>query len=237
VSFFARSGTINGLPQLLNEFDVELAPLLQSFGIPLDVCQEDDSLVEIGAVVALLEKAAELCHCPHFGLLLGSRQQPTYYMGIVGLIMQSSPDLETAHNEFVRYSNMVSQGLNWSLETEGGFTTLRQTIEKDAPSISAQATGLAVTHASNVWRLLSNNQWKPQEVFFNYAPHRKPGSIANCLVAASDLTRSSMVFSFRPIISACRYTPRTTTSTKPSANMQPRRTRTRHVISSLRSNR
>ncbi len=170
MSFFARSGTINGLPQLLNEFDVELAPLLQSFGIPLDVCQEDDSLVEIGAVVALLEKAAELCHCPHFGLLLGSRQQPTYYMGIVGLIMQSSPDLETAHNEFVRYSNMVSQGLNWSLETEGGFTTLRQTIEKDAPSISAQATGLAVTHASNVWRLLSNNQWKPQEVFFNYAP-------------------------------------------------------------------
>ena len=74
MSFFARSGAISGLPQLLDEFDVELAPLLQSFGLPLDLCQEDDSLVEIG---------------------------------------------------------------------------------------------LVVTHAIKIWRLLSNNQWRPQEVFFS----------------------------------------------------------------------
>jgi AraC-like DNA-binding protein len=170
VSFFVRSGAINGLPQLLDEFDVELVPLLQSFGLPLDLCQDDDSLIEIAAVDALLEKAAELCHCPHFGLLLGSRQQPSYYMGMVGLIMQSSPDLETAHNEYVRYGNLVAQGLNWSIETEGDYTTLRLTFEKDVPPISTQAIGLTITHASNVWRLLSNNQWKPQEVCFHYDP-------------------------------------------------------------------
>ena len=173
MSFFVRSGSINGLPQLLDEFAVELAPLLQSFGIPLDFCKDDDSLVEIGAVNALLEKAAELCHCPHFGLLLGSRQQPSYYMGMVGLIMQSSPDLETAHNEYVRYGNLVAQGLNWSIETEGDHTTLRLTFEKDVPPISTQAIGLSVAHASNFWRLLSNNQWKPQEVCFHYDPPRE----------------------------------------------------------------
>ena len=169
MSFFVRSGAISGLPQLLDEFDVELAPLLQSFGLPLDLCKDDDSLVEIGAAGALLEKAAELCHCPHFGLLLGSRQQFTS-LGVVGLIMQSSPDLETAHNEYVRYGNLVAQGLNWSIETEGGYSTLRLSFEREVPSISTQAIGLAVTHASNTWRLLSNNQWRPQEVCFHYDP-------------------------------------------------------------------
>ncbi len=170
MSFFVRSGAISGLPRLLDEFDVELAPLLQSFDLPLDLCKEGDSLVEIGAVSALLERAAELCHCPHFGLLLGSRQQPSYYLGVVGLIMQSSPDLETAHNEYVRYSSMVAQGLNWSIKTEGDYTRLRLTFDKDVPPISTQAMALAVAHASKIWRLLSNNQWRPQEVFFHYDP-------------------------------------------------------------------
>ncbi len=169
MSFFVRSGTINSLPQLLDEFDVELAPLFQSLGLPLNLCEEEDSLIEIGAVSALLEKAAELCHCPHFGLLLGSRQQATY-MGIVGLIMESSSDLETAHNEYVRYSNMVAQGVNWNLETDGDYTTLKLTFEKGVPPMSTHATALAVTHASKIWRLLSNNQWHPQEVYFHYDP-------------------------------------------------------------------
>ena len=170
MSFFIRSGLISGLPQLLDEFEVELAPLLQSFDLPLDLCTEVDSLVEISVVSALLEKAAELCHCPHFGLLLGSRQRPSFFMGIVGLIMRSSPNLESAHNEYIRYSNMVAQGVNWSLETEGDYTWLRQTFEKDVPPISTQATAMGVTHASRLWRLLSNNQWRPQEVFFHFDP-------------------------------------------------------------------
>lgn len=169
MSFFIRSGTLSGLPQLLEEFDVALAPLLDSVGLPLDLCEEDDTLVEIGVGCALLEKAAELCHCPHFGLLLGSRQQTTF-MGVVGLIMQSSPDLESAHNEFARYSNMVAQGLSWGLEIEGDFTRLRLTFDKDAPSISPQGIALGIIQCSNVWRLLSNNQWRPQEVCFHYHP-------------------------------------------------------------------
>lgn len=168
MSYFVRSGVLSGLPELINEFGVELPTLLETIDLPPDLFDNEDTLVEIVAVGKLLERAATLCNCPHFGLLLGSRQ-PMSFLGVVGLIMQSAPDLPTAFKESIQYHNLHAQGVNWSLELEGDYAIAKLTYESDIQPVSQQGIDLGLAQTNNVLRLMTNNKWRPLEVCFHYA--------------------------------------------------------------------
>ena len=168
MSHLVRSGALSGLPELIDEFGVELPTLLGTIDLPPDLFDDEDTLVEIVAMGELLERAATLCNCPHFGLLLGSRQ-PMSFLGVVGLIMQSAPDMVTAFKECIQYQNLRAQGVNWSLALEGNYIITKLTHASDIQPVSQQSIELSLAQSNNVSRLMTNNKWRPLEVCFHYA--------------------------------------------------------------------
>jgi len=169
MSYFVRAGVISGLPELVNEFGMDLNSLLRSLDLPEKeaLFDNEETLIDITAAQDLLELAAERCLCPYLGLLLGSRQTVSF-LGVVGLLMQSASNLEAAIRESIQHLNVHAQGVLWSLEVEGDIAITKTGLVSDLGTIPKQALDLSLAQTANLLRLLSGNQLQLSEVHFHY---------------------------------------------------------------------
>ena len=138
-----RVGVLQGFSELVEEFSVDPENLLQQCHIDTALIEDEDSRIALNSLLKLLDLSATATGCDHFGLLLASRQESSF-LGLVGLLMDSSPDLESAFKKAIRSHSIHAQGTRWRLSTEGEYASASITFDSPVSINPRQAIELAV---------------------------------------------------------------------------------------------
>ncbi len=111
--------------------------------------------------------------CRHLGLLVGE-QGGLHSLGLVGLLVKFSPDVETALRSLVRYLHLHVRGAVTTLAVEGELAELRYDIYQPRVEATDQVGDGAVALMTNIMRALCGPRWKPVELRF---AHRRPDDV------------------------------------------------------------
>lgn len=163
-----RIGALIPVPAILREFGVAPEPALGEFGLVLEDFVNPDNTIEFKTMGRLLERCAQLTRCPYFGLLLGERVTASSF-GAVGFLLQSSPDVRTALQNFSRHYAVHNPNATVSLVEERSYAALRFTLLKADVEGREHILDGAMAVASNLMRALCGNRWYPTEVRFAHA--------------------------------------------------------------------
>jgi AraC-like DNA-binding protein len=168
-----RVGVATAVPAVLRSLGADPAVVVAEAGFDLELFDDPDNLLSYAARGRLLKRCVASTGCKHFGLLLG-QQGRLASLGLVGFLVQHSPDLGTALRSLVRYLHLHVRGAAPSLAVNGGAAVLSYDIHQPQVEATDQIGDGAVAVMFNIMRTLCGPGWKPTEVLF---AHRKPEDV------------------------------------------------------------
>ena len=168
-----RIGTVAAIPTILNNLGYVPAAVLSEIGFDLALFDDPDNVIPYALRSQLIQHCVSKTQCQHFGLLIGQHINPSA-VGLVGFLMQQSPDVGTALNSLVRYAHLHVQGAVISLEEEAGSALLSYSIYQPNVEAREQIEDGAVAAVFNILRKLCGSSWAPKDVLFS---HSKPTDI------------------------------------------------------------
>ena len=121
---------------------------------------------------ALLESAALNTNCPHFGLLLGQKNDISM-LGDLGELTRQCLNLGDAASTFIRYFNMVSQGEFFRFEAAQTHSFFIREVFLSKPHFSVQAQDISLYEIVNITKSLCADDWQPAGVYFTHTPKNK----------------------------------------------------------------
>lgn len=165
-----RVGTLLPLADILIGLGVNPATLLAEAGVDPKVFDDPENRLSVTVHNHLVALAVERTGCPHLGLLVGQRDS-LQSLGLAGLLVRYSPDVETALRSFVRYLHTHVRGAKAALTVDGSVATLNWEIyQPDVEAVDQVGDGALAVYC-NVLRELCGPAWTPIEVQF---AHREP---------------------------------------------------------------
>jgi len=171
-----RFTSIGGIIELIREFGVDPAHVSKKAGFSstvLDAYSPAD-YVEYNDMETLLQTAADMTACPYFGALLGTRQDLTM-LGLLGHVMQHSPDIQAALVEMIDHATMqVPSGAALQLKTAGEYSSVLYQVTGKQPVVT-QTNELSISICNRFMAILCGSGWSAAEVHFT---HREHGDIA-----------------------------------------------------------
>ena len=150
---------------LSDEYGVGAEPLLKRTGVKAEIFDNDDTLMPVRTLVELLCLAVEETNDPYFGLKLAKEQDPDY-LGLLGLIMRTSPNLDTALKMALRLTNFHPASSKWSLTTSGDHAALKVWVSDFQGLDARYLVDLLMGQVQTVLHRISKNRWNPVEVCF-----------------------------------------------------------------------
>jgi AraC-like DNA-binding protein len=159
-----RMAVLVGIPALLREFGVPLASLLDVVPVTPGIFDDPETRIPYAIAVRLLETAARLSRCPHFGLLLGARFDHRI-LGPAGEWMQNAPDLEAAVTGLVALQPAASRGATVFLHRLGEDIVLGYGAFDRSAGPSDQASLAMTAIAHTVVTRLTAGKARPTEVW------------------------------------------------------------------------
>ena len=97
-----RIGGAAGTSQILSELGVNPAPIISVAGLSPEVLADPESVITFQVLANLLERCAAVTGSDSFGLLVGKCcSAPS--LGIVGLLVEHSPNVRSALHSLVRH--------------------------------------------------------------------------------------------------------------------------------------
>lgn len=168
-----RVGITTAIPGLLQSLGVDPVEVLAEIGLDPQVFADPSNEMSLSARQRLLGHCAARTGCKHFGLLIGQTGQLSSW-GLLGFLVQHSPDVGTALNSVVRFTHLVVRGASTSLSVQGDLAIWGYEIHHPRVEATEQAGDGAIAMFTNVMRKLCGPQWKPVEVLF---AHRAPDDI------------------------------------------------------------
>jgi AraC-like DNA-binding protein len=165
-----RIGVASAVPTVLRSLGADPAKVVAEAGFDLEVFEDPDNLISYAARGRLLSRCVARTGCKHFGLLLGQQGRLSSF-GLVGFLVQHSPDVGTALGSLVRYLHLHVRGAVPSLTVHGKSAVLGYDIYEPQVEATDQIGDGAVAVMLNIMRTLCGPDWKPTEALF---AHRKP---------------------------------------------------------------
>ena len=165
-----RVGSLQAVPVVLRSLGFDPASVLAEVGFDLHWLDDPDHPMSYAARCNLLAHCAARTGCPHFGLLVG-QQSGLDFMGLVGLLVKSSPDVGTALHSLVRYFHLHARGALTTLRTQNDVAVFRYDIYEVGIPNTVQTGDAAVAAMLNILRALCGPTWTPSEVLL---AHRAP---------------------------------------------------------------
>ncbi|MFO1081434.1 MAG: AraC family transcriptional regulator [Reyranellaceae bacterium] len=163
-----RVASLVGLPAVLAQRGVALAPLLRAVGLPADLFEHPERPLPLATAMRLLDCAAARAECPHLGLLCGQRLGPQG-LGLAGQLALNASDVGSG-----------LRGLGLNLHLNGHAFMLTLTRDGDSAEFGVRPLGLpgdatvgidlGVAAAFTVLRLLAGPGWQPQGVVLARRP-------------------------------------------------------------------
>jgi AraC-like DNA-binding protein len=165
-----RIGGTLALPVVLRSLGADPAEVLAEAGFDVTLFDDPDNLVSYAARNRLIAHCVAKTGCRHLGLLVG-QQGGLHALGLLGLLVKYSPDVEAALRSLVRYTHLHVRGAVTTLETDGDTAMLGHEIYQPGSEATDQVADGALATMFNVMRALCGPEWKPLEVRF---AHDKP---------------------------------------------------------------
>ena len=193
-----RVGVATEIPVVLREFGAEPHPILARVGLSENVLQEPENLISFQALGRLVSHCVAVTGCDHFGLLVGGRGVASS-LGVVGFLVQQSPDVRSALEDLVRYLHFHDRGAVPRLTETGDHAFLSYGIYDQNVEGADQIADGAMAIAMNLMKGLCGPDWRPDEVLL---PRRKPADIGPYRTVFGaplrfDADEASLVFSVR----------------------------------------
>ena len=170
-----RLAAVGGFPALVRKLGGDPALILTETGLPGSFFEDQspDDFMGYEQVEKLLQKAAELTKCPHFGALLGS-QQTIGLLGIIGYVMQQSSNVRIALEQLIdHFSLHVKGGSILELGVAGDYAMFSYKVTGDFKEVN-QTNELAIAEAIVVLRAILGGHWKPTAIRFT---HKAPADL------------------------------------------------------------
>ena len=167
-----RFTSIGGIIELIGEFDVDPANVCKEAGFSSTALYtySADDYVEYNDIEKLLQTAADMTGCPYFGALLGARKDLTM-LGLLGHVMQHSPDIQAALVELIDHGTMqVPSGATLQLENAGEYSSVLYQVSGRQPVVT-QTNELAISEFNRFMAVLCGSAWSPVEVHFTHKEH------------------------------------------------------------------
>lgn len=177
-----RTSTLMGFSELLHELGCNPLDLLQELELQADFLELPDFYMSFDLYCLVMEKAAVLTQVPEFGLILGKRQSVAI-LGAFGFAMQQSNTVRDALEIFERYYHTHNQSARLSNHVQDGIIQVTHQPLVRMPSNCVQAKFKTISVTTNILKLLCGADWKPIEVWFNFAYNGNHDSIESLLEA------------------------------------------------------
>ena len=168
-----RVGVAAAIPAVLRSLGADPAKVLTGAGFDPKLFDDPDNLISYAARGRLLGRCVAATGCRHFGLLLGQHGSLSA-LGLVGFLVQNSPDVGTALRGLVRYLHLHVRGAVTSLAVHGNSAMLGYDIYQPRVEAADQIADGAVAVMFNIVRALCGPEWKPIEAWF---AHRRPEDV------------------------------------------------------------
>jgi AraC-like DNA-binding protein len=181
--------------------------LIASCGLDQGVLDEPDNIIPFSLGARLLHLAAMETNCPHFGLLLGQRQDLAL-LGTVGFLVRYSPDVRTALQDLIRYMHLHVRGASARLTTDGALAQFSYHIHTRGLLGAEHVYSICIANEFNFMRMLCGKNWMPSAVTFCFPKPADDAPFAAFFRAPVRFNQqdSSLIFSTesldRPAISA-----------------------------------
>ncbi len=168
-----RVSILINLPQLLWELGQDPDDVMADIGIDPSLLADPENVLDFRAVGGILEHCVARTGCHHLGLLLGQRSE-TSALGVVGLLVQQSPDVGTALRNLVEHLHLHDRGGVATLERADELAMLGYAVyAPDTPGCD-QIHAAAMAHANTIMRALCGAGWCANDVMLAF---RRPADV------------------------------------------------------------
>jgi len=168
-----RIGTSSPIPNVLLSLGADPKLVLGEIGYDLEFFENPENRISLEAHHHILRHCVTRTGCPHFGLLVG-QEDGLRSLGLLGLLVRYSPDVETGLRSLAHYLHLHARGRTSTLVVNGN--TAMFTYEVREPGLEAvdQIGDAAVAVMHNIMRELCGSDWRPTEAWF---AHREPTDV------------------------------------------------------------
>lgn len=161
------------MPAVIRSLGADPAQVLAAADFDIGLLDDPNKQITFSERSRLIARCAELTNCAHFGLLVG-QQGGLHALGLVGLLVEHAPDLETGLRSLVRYFHHHLRGAALDLVVYGGLAEFSYTIYQPGTVGTDQIGDGAIAGAVNIMRKLCGADWVPNEVLL---AHRRPADV------------------------------------------------------------
>lgn len=166
----SRTGTVRvsgltGFAGLVSELGGDAQRLIAACGLSPSTLANPDHIIPFGLGARLLHLAAAELQCPHFGLLLGQRQDLAL-LGPIGFLMQHSPDVRSALANLLRYMHLHVEGASARVALEDRLVEFSYRILIPGVLGAEQVYGVCMANEFRFMQMLCGRDWRPAAVHF-----------------------------------------------------------------------
>jgi AraC-like DNA-binding protein len=163
-----RAAICDGLDQFVLAAGVDYGALLRQAGIDPVLLGDPENRVPFHRYVALLEAAAAATGDDLIGMRLGAMQS-IQMIGILGYVIQASPNVRTQIHQASRYFALHQEGAALTLREHGAQVEFIYTVFDPNVSLHRQDAENTMAITVSLWRSATGiHDWAPTSVHFEH---------------------------------------------------------------------
>ena len=165
MSFFAPA--IGGVWRQLESHGIDPGPVFHRAGIDPKSIFDQGARISFDAHDSLISESAKMCNDPFFGLKEAEHFRPAH-LGALGFAWLASSSLRTAFQRLSRYSKMINDFLNITLEEDGAYFTVSVVSDIASENEPLKEDG-QMAIATKCCRAIFGDRFQPARVHFRHA--------------------------------------------------------------------
>lgn len=172
-----RTRSLTPIIELIRRYDLAPEEVIAPLGIDISVLTDPkyEDTLELDKAYELLEVVAEKSGCHFLGALLGS-EETLSFLGPIGLLMEHSPDVETALHVMLKNRRIQQELTDVQLATFGNRVSL-SLIPRDITSREGARhfTEAGIYTLAKILRMITGPDFRADRICF---AHAAPGDIS-----------------------------------------------------------
>lgn len=158
----ARAAALVELVDVVRDLGGDPESLLAAEGLTPSDLLDPERIIPATAVGRLILAGAEQTGHAHFGAILATRRDMRSYLGALGRLVWSAPNLGGALREFSKYIEIHIAGSAWHLDVEGSLARFRNEFTQ-MPARQTIEHNLVLVH--RLIKALTSGAWSPSFVY------------------------------------------------------------------------
>lgn len=162
-----------GLETEIRRLGGDLEGLLAECGMTVEQLGNEDAYIGLEAVIRVLSLAAERLPCPDFGMRVAGHQG-VGMLGLLGRLIASEPDFESAFRTSQEYLALHNKSENWHIQHECGHAYLQRVDHFSKALPSQQYREMALLACVRLILELAGQAARPLRVELSHSPIASP---------------------------------------------------------------